>query len=162
MSARLLWIVLAVSLALNLSFVGAWGYSALIAKDSLGEALGRGGDPVAALADQLVLSPEQRDGLVALREKARERWKGQAGQGGSLRETLAASLAAPSFDRQAMEGMVSERMARRAGVVAESMAELHAYLQTLSDDQRQAFLEMAKQRGFLRSLFGRKRPGKQS
>lgn len=155
MSPRVLWIALLVSLALNLSFVGAWGYSALVATD-------RGKLGVEALAAELNLSADQKDSLLALRQAARERWQDARGAGGGLRETVVAGLSAPSFERESVEAMMSERMTRRAGLVTETMGELHAYLQTLSTEQRAAFLERAKERGFLRTLFGRPRQDKRN
>ena len=149
MSPRLLWILLAVSLALNLSFVGAWGYSALVAPQTLQ----RANSDIEGLAEHLLLSPEQRDGLVELRKGVQERWRNLSGSSGNLSQLVVGGLAAESFDRDAMQDMVAARMTARAEVVAASMADLHAYLQTLSGEQRQAFLELAKQRGFLRGLF---------
>ena len=158
MSPRLLWTLLAVSLALNLSFVGAWGYSALVAPQTVD----RASSDVEALAEHLLLSPEQRDGLVALRKGVQERWRSLSVSSGGVRDLVVTGLSSESFDRAAMEDMVTARMTARAEVVASSMADLHAYLQTLSGEQRQAFLELAKQRGFLRGLFGRSRSAKKS
>ena len=153
MSSRVLWIALLVSLALNVSFVGAWGYSALVASDRADA----GDQVVEELVESLGLNAEQRDALTALRQSARARWQSQGGGRGGLREVVVAGLAAPSFDRAAFEGRLKERMVGRADRIAQTMEGLHAYLQTLTEAHRQAFLERAKERGFLRSLFGRPR-----
>lgn len=158
MSSRLLWILLVVSLALNLSFVGAWGYSAVVASDRPAA----GDEVVEELVESLGLNAAQRAGLIALRQSARERWRSQGGGRGGLREVVVAALAAPTFDRAAIEGQLDERLAGRAGRIAQTMEGVHAYLQTLSDEQRQAFLERAKERGFLRKLFGRPRKPRQN
>ena len=155
MSSRTLRIVLLVSLALNLSFIGAWGYSALVAGDKGGQ----GG--VEALSEELGLSDAQHEALAALREAARERWRIQLGRGGN-RALVVAGLSAESYDQEAIEGQLGERMATRASLIAQTMGELHAYLQTLDDTQRQAFLERAKERRFLRNLFGRQRKDRQN
>ena len=89
-------------------------------------------------------------------EGARERWRSQLGRGGN-RALVVAGLSAESYDREAIEGQLGARMATRASLIAQTMGELHAYLQTLDESQRQAFLERAKERRFLRNLFGRQR-----
>ena len=158
MSSRLLWILLVVSLALNLSFVGAWGYSAVVASDRAAA----GDEAVEELVQSLGLNAEQRDGLIALRQSARERWRSQGGGRGGLREVVVAGLADTKFDRAEIESRLNERLSGRAGRIAQTMEGVHAYLQTLNDEQRQAFLERAKERGFLRNLFGRPRKPRQN
>ena len=153
MSSRVLWIALLVSLALNFSFIGAWGYSAFVASDRADA----GDKTVEELVESLGLNAEQRDALIALRESARERWRSQGGGRGGLREIVVAGLGAPTFDRAEIEGRLNERMSGRADRIAQTMEGVHGYLQTLNEEQRQAFLERAKERGFLRNLFGRPR-----
>ena len=50
------------------------------------------------------------------------------------------------------------RSAQRRARIVDVAQDLHAYLATLSPGQRQDFLAMARERGFLRRLFGRGRP----
>ncbi len=52
---------------------------------------------------------------------------------------------------------MAERMTRRQERILGRAEALHGYLATLDPEQRAGFLEMAKERGFLRGLFGRHR-----
>jgi hypothetical protein len=54
--------------------------------------------------------------------------------------------------------LMEARSAQRRARIVDVAQDLHAYLATLSPEQRQAFLAMARERGFLRRLFGRPRP----
>ena len=56
--------------------------------------------------------------------------------------------------------LLRQGMERRATGFEQMMVDLHGYLATLSDEQRAAFLEMAKERGFLRGLYGWRRTRK--
>lgn len=152
MKNRLLWVVLAVSLALNLSFVGVWGYSAVTANETAKEDSGF----IDEVADHLLLNDEQRSGLLALRAQAQGRWRSLTGDSGSLREAFARSLAAERFDRAQAEALVSGRFQQRAEVISAIMGDLHAFMATLSPEQRDAMLVLVERRGFLRSLFSRR------
>ena len=157
MNRRLLWIALAVSLALNLSFVGVWGYSAVTANETIDQ----GNELIDQVADHLLLSAEQRDGLIVVRRNARERWRTLSSGGNALRQAVINGLADPVYDEDAMRDVVSGRLGQRAAVIAAIMGDLHAYVATLSPDQRDAFIGLAGQRGFLRGLFGaRRKPSK--
>ena len=150
MKVRLLWVVLAVSLALNLSFVGVWGYSAVTANETAKE----GNGYIEEVADHLLLTEPQREGLMTLRRKARERWRALSGERNALRDTIVQSLATEVYDQEAVRGVVAGRLGQRAEVVSAIMGDLHAFMATLSPQQREAMLVLVERRGFLRSLFG--------
>lgn len=153
MRQRLIWVALAVSLALNLSFVGVWGYSTVTANETAEEDTAF----IDEVADKLLLDEAQRDGLATLRRKARERWRGLSGSGGALREAIVDSLAPETFDREAVRATVAGRLDQRAEVISAIMGDLHAFMAGLSPEQRDAMLVMVEHRGFLRSLFGGRR-----
>lgn len=153
MRAKLPWILLAVSLVANAVLAGAV-YT-----------LTSGADPAAKRAahvesviQRLGLSPEQRDGLLALREKARQGRKGSHEGRESRRAAFVAELGKPTFDRAGVLALMEARSAQRRARIVDVAQDLHAYLATLSPEQRQEFLAMARERGFLRRLFGRGRP----
>jgi uncharacterized membrane protein len=140
-------------LALNLFFGAGVIYSKL-------EAERRNLPPearIAELAEQLQLSESQQADLLALSERSRERRKGQRGLWKERRQNLLAELAKPELDRARLAELMRQGRDRRSSSYEELMVDLHGYLATLSDEQRAAFLEMARDRRFLRGLFGWKR-----
>jgi Spy/CpxP family protein refolding chaperone len=156
MRAKLPWILLAVSLLGNAVLAGAV-YT-----------LTREEDPAAkqaahldSVAERLNLTAEQRDGLIALRDRARARRESLSEERKQAREGRRAAfleeLAKPEFDRARIAALMEERGARRRAHFADLAAGLHAYLATLNPSQREQFLAMARERGFLRGLFGRRR-----
>lgn len=156
MKAKLPWTLFAVSLALNLFFAGGVVYSKMTAE-------GVGAEPGARLervAERLALSDDQRAGLVALRDQAKSEREARRGGWQSRREAMLAELAEPQLDRQRVRTLMREAMDERAGFIEDRLADLHGYLQTLDARQREAFLAMAGERGFLRGLFGFQRPSR--
>ena len=154
MRTKLIWILLAASVAANVFFVAGALYT-LYGEDDRRAGSGANVDSV---AERLALSPEQRDGLLALRDKAR---KGREGMREGRKQRRAAfldELGKPSFDRDRVLALMEARSAERRARIVDVVQDLHAYLATLSPEQRQEFLAMARERGFLRRLFGRPRP----
>ncbi len=153
MRAKLPWILLAVSLVANAVLAGAV-YTLTSAADPAAKRAAH----VETVIQRLALSPGQRDGLLALREKARQGRKGSRDGHESRRAAFLDELGKPTFDREAVLALMEERSAERRARIVDVAQDLHAYLATLSPEQRQAFLAMARERGFLRRLFGRGRP----
>ncbi len=153
MRAKLLWILLGVSLAANLFFAAGALY-ALYGGEHRGW---RAKVSVDDVAEQLALSPAQRDALQALRDQARNRPRHSREEREQRRTRFLAELAAPEFNRARLEALIAERMAGRQDRMLDRAEALHVYLATLDPGQRAGFLEMAKERGFLRGLFGRHR-----
>lgn len=149
MRSRSLWIVVAVSLALNLSFIGVWGYSTVTANETKDE----GNSLVDGVTEHLLLTIEQREVLMDVRRKARVRWRTLSGSSGALREAVVSGLSQESYDEAAMRDLVASRFGQRSEVIAAIMGDLHRFIGMLSPEQRQAFIELAGQRGFLRGLF---------
>ena len=154
MRIKLLWVVLAASLAANVFFVAGALYTLYGQDDWRAEP----GANVDSVAERLALSPGQRDGLLALREKARQGRKGSREGHESRRAAFLDELGKPTFDRERVLALMEARSAKRRARIVDVAQDLHAYLATLSPEQRQAFLAMARERGFLRRLLGRGRP----
>ena len=154
MRTKLIWILLAASLAANVFFVAGALYT-LYGED---DRRAGSGATVDSVAERLALSPEQRDGLLALREKARQGRKGSREGRESRRAAFIAELGKPTFDRAGVLALMEARSAERRARIVDVAQDLHAYLATLSPEQRREFLAMARERGFLRRLFGRPRP----
>jgi len=153
MRAKLPWILLAVSLVTNAVLAGA-----VYTLTSTADPAAKRAAHVESVIQRLGLSPEQRDGLLALREKARQGRKGPREGRESRRTAFVAELGKPTFDRAGVLALMEARSAQRRARIVDVAQDLHAYLATLSPGQRQDFLAMARERGFLRRLFGRPRP----
>jgi uncharacterized membrane protein len=153
MRAKLPWILLAVSLVANAVLAGA-----VYTLTSTADPAAKWAAHFDSVAERLALSPEQRDGLLALREKARQGRKGSREGRESRRAAFVDELGKPTFDREGVLALMEERSAERRARIVDVAQDLHAYLATLSPEQRQEFLAMARERGFLRRLFGRPRP----
>ncbi len=157
MRARLPWILLVASLALNLFFLAGLAYPQLF-----GRVAGTTtADPVAAVAEELKLDDAQTAALAALRQRVAERRQATGGDAGSFRALLIAELAKPEFDRLGLEERMQERRAVMGIVVLDTVEDLHGYLATLSPAQKTAFLERAKDRRFLRRLLWPRRSSNQ-
>lgn len=153
MRGKLLWALLAVSLATNVFLVGG----ALFGVYGTDHADRRPGVTVESVAKKLELSAEQRRGLADLRAMAQERRKAMRGQRGELRDSFLSTLAQPTFDRDQILALIESRSAQRRDFLVGMAEELHSYLATLTPDQRGQFFAMARERGFMRGLFGRPR-----
>ncbi len=153
MRAKLPWILLAVSLVANAVLAGA-----VYTLTSTADPAAKRAAQVESVIQRLGLSPEQRDRLLALRETARHGRKGSREGRESRRAAFLAELGKPAFDRERVLALMEARSAERRARIIDVAQDLHAYLATLSPEQRQAFLAMARERGFLRRLFGRPRP----
>ena len=153
MRGKLLWILLAVSLAANV-FLVAGAFYGLYGADTPGA---RATANIDAVTERLGLSSEQRDGLVDLRKRVKERRQAMRELRRERRGAFLDELAKPAFDRERILVLIDERADQRREFFAHMAGELHAYLATLSPEQREEFLALARERGFLRRLFGRPR-----
>ena len=157
MSNRLPWALFAVSLALNLFFLGGVGYSWM----TTGRLVESPDARLDTVAEQLALSEAEKQGLIDLRGRLREVWSATRSQNGRWRATALEVLADDEFDRAEAMRLTRERYELRGTAVVDSMQELHGYLATLSPDQRRQFVDMAQDRRFFHSLFGRSAARKQ-
>ncbi len=153
MKAKLVWILLGVSLAANLFFAAGAVYS-LYGGEHRGW---RAKVSVDAVAERLALSPAQREALQALRDQAPDTPRPSREERDERRASFLSELAEPEFDRARVQALMVERMTRRQDRILGRAEALHGYLATLDPEQRAGFLEMAQERGFLRGLFGRHR-----
>ena len=153
MKAKLVWVFLGISLAANLFFAAGVLYS-FYGGEHRGWRVKVSVDDV---AERLALSPAQRDALQALRDKAPDRSRPSREARAERRAGFLAELAKPEFDRARLQALMAARMAGRQERILGRAEALHGYLATLAPEQRAGFLEMAKERGFLRGLFGRHR-----
>jgi len=143
MRLRLPWILLAVSVVANLFFVAGVGYTRYGTGDD---------DAIAQATKQLNLSSAQQQGLLALREGVAARRETMSGPGGGLRDAMLAEIGKPTFDRERVAALVADWSAQRRTYFVDVAQDLHGYVATLTPEQRDKFLVLARDRLFLRQL----------
>ena len=92
-----------------------------------------------------------------MREGAAARRAAMIGTRGGLREALLAEIASPTFDRDRVATLVEDGSAQRQTFFVSMAQDLHAFVATLTPEQREKFLKLAQKRGFLLRLLRRKR-----
>jgi Spy/CpxP family protein refolding chaperone len=142
MRIRLLWILLAISIVANLFFAIGVGYTRYRHAD----------DTVERFTKQLDLTAAQQQGLLALREGAAARRGTTSGSGGDLRKAMLAEIGKPTFDRDRVAALVADWSVQRQEYFIGVAQDLHAYVATLTPEQRDKFLALARDRNFLRQL----------
>lgn len=147
MRSKLPWILLAVSVVANIFFAAGAVYTLY----------GHGDRTVQKVVRKLDLSPAQQQGLLALREGVAARREAMTGARGGLREAMLAEVGSPTFDRERVAALVDDWSAQRRAYFVDLAQDLHAYVATLTPEQRETFLELARDRGFLRRLLRGKR-----
>lgn len=149
MRARLPWILLAISLVLNVAIVGGLLYG------WQGDRHGRGPErAVAQLSEQLDLTADQQQQLRAMLEGVMERKRASREAPPSpQRQALVDLLAEESFAEAETQRLLDEISTERNLVWVEVSRDMHAFVSALDQEQKAAFLSMAKERGFFRDLF---------
>jgi Spy/CpxP family protein refolding chaperone len=147
MRSKLPWILLTVSVVANIFFAGGAIYTFYARGDRASE----------NVAEKLNLTPAQQQGLEALRDGVAARRETMSGAREGLRDAMLAEIGAPTFDRERVAALVEERSAQWRIYFVGMVEDLHGYVATLTPEQRETFLEMARERGFLRRLLRRKR-----
>jgi Spy/CpxP family protein refolding chaperone len=138
MRPKLLWILLIGSLLLNLFFAGGVIYSKMTAERLRGEH----GRHFESVADELDLTQAEREELSALREAAWDRREEMRREGQHLHQALIEEMGKPAFDRARVEALLSERSKLFVDFVGDTMADAHAFLDTLEPKKRQEFLSL--------------------
>ncbi len=140
MRLKLLWILLAASLLLNLFFAGGVIYSKMTAERLRDEP----GARFDFVVDDLDLSEAARARLVALRETARARRDEMRREGRHLREALFKEMAKPDFDQARIEALLQQRSVLFVTFLSGIMAETHDFLANLEPERKREFMAMMK------------------
>ncbi len=148
MKTRLPWILLLISGALNVFFIGGAVYSMVVCERLEDDPEAR----TAFVADRLDLSPEEHQALAAWRQRARERWRDMRRESGDLRALLLVELAKPELDLEKVDELMRERVEMRVPTMLATVTDLHAYLATISDEEKSEFITMAREPFFFRRL----------
>jgi uncharacterized membrane protein len=153
MKARLPWILLALSLALNVFFVGGFVWTktrASAAAAAQGEAATaaafRPAERLRAAAKELGLDPAQRAALETFVRAARQNARHLREQNQPLFDAAWAELAKANPDEAVLNRAFDEGVAHRRAYQAEMVRALREFLATLSDEQRAKALELMRRR----------------
>ena len=154
MRARLPWILLAISLVLNVAIIGGLLYG------WQGDRFKRGPDRVIAqVSEQLDLTADQEQQLRTMIDDVIERRRARHdGPSSPEREALVELLLVDDFAEAEALRLLNEMSAERNLMWVEVTRDMHGFVSTLDSEQKAAFESIAKDRGFFRKLFrgGRK------
>ncbi len=157
MVKRLPWLLLAISVALNLFVVvGLLDGEQTADRQVAPEAR------LVRISEQLSLTPEQLYEFEHFSKNLGDRWRMFREYMEPVRIALADELAKPEFDRDSYLSVLRMRQEVREEYFLQFGEELHAYIRTLEPEQQTRFVELARERGFLRRLMGgrsRAKPG---
>ena len=150
---KLPWLLLAISVALNISVIAAVLYTDYEAS--------RLEDPevrLAEVAEALSLTPEQFESFRDLQTSLQERRQMFREYMAPVRRSMTEALVADTFEREAYRAIISKRREVREEYFLQVGEEMNDFLQTLSPEQRATFKDLDKERGFLwRFMGGRSR-----
>ena len=149
MRARLPWILLAISLVLNVAIIGGLLYG------WQGDRHGHGPErAVEHLSEELDLTADQQQQLRTMLEGVMDRKRARREAPPSpQRQALVDLLAEESFAEAETQRLLDEISTERNLVWVEVSRDMHSFVSALDQEQQAAFLGMAKERGFFRDLF---------
>ena len=146
---KLPWLLLAVSLALNISVVAGFLYTE--------REVSRVADPKlrsVEVSEALSLTPEQFEAFTTLQASLQERREMFREYMAPVRRAMTEALVADGFDREAYRKAMSKRQEVREEYHLQVGEELHDFLRSLSPEQRAVFKDLAKERRFLWRFLG--------
>jgi uncharacterized membrane protein len=157
MRSKVLWFLLAASLALNVFFVAGVVYPQLVGQRHPAQWR----DPVAAATREFSLDDRQAAALEALRNRLAERRNDSRGGRDGFRSIILDALREPAFDRAALTQALDQRREGSGNMVIDMTEDLHGFLAGLTPEQKTAFLEHAvREHDFLRRLLFPPRAGR--
>lgn len=148
MTRRLVWIGLAVSLALNLLFVGgAFHARATAERVSL-----RPDERTQRFTEQLELRPQQREAYQAFRTRARERVAGMRSDMGPTFQEMRDQLGADTPDPDRLAAGLLHMADTRHAFERDMAGMTGEFLRTLDPDQMRHFLNFARRQSWQNTL----------
>lgn len=149
MSTRALGFLLAVSLAVNVFVVAGVLYTVYKEQTATASTESR----VDLVADELGLNAEQREALTLLRERAAIRRSAMKETSAPAQAAVLQQVSETDFDPERVKALIADWNAERQLYHLTFAEDLHGFLMTLTPEQRQSFLAMARERGFMRQVF---------
>ncbi len=136
------WILFALSLTLNVFFLGGY-YS----KRMWDQRLAGGGEEQGRyIVEKLSFSADQRQRFQDLRQRARERQRETVRANRPVIESLWREIEMPEPNPAQIDGYIDHLTANRQGFQREQMRDLLAFAKTLEQKQRLEFLELVRAR----------------
>jgi Spy/CpxP family protein refolding chaperone len=156
MRVKLPWILFALSLLLNLFFLAGAFHDDVFDTDR-----GQRSDvAIETIAGELGLSEAQRAALTAFRDNLvkdfNEKRAAEAGDHATRAEMLV-QLGQDTYEPERVSALLKGRYDKRIAFWVAKAGDMHAFLQTLSPEQRSQFLKMAEEPTFFKTLFGLRR-----
>jgi hypothetical protein len=148
--ASLPWILLALSLTLNVFFLGGYYYKRTLDQRLFGGTEQERGRYV---AEQLRLDGDQHQRFQEFRQRARERQRETFRANRAVIDSLWREIEKPEPDVKQLDGYIDTLTANRLAFQREQMHELVRFARTLEGKQRIEFLELVRtrlERGFPR------------
>jgi Spy/CpxP family protein refolding chaperone len=136
------WILFALSLTLNVFFLGGYYSKRLWDQRFAGgsEEQGR------YIVEKLSFSPDQRQRFNDLRQRARERQRETMRANRQVIDGLWHEIELPEPNAAQIDGYIDHLTANRQGFQREQMRDLLAFAKTLEQKQRLEFLELVRAR----------------
>ncbi len=150
MGGRLVWALLAASLALNICFIVGVLYYRSAATDPTAMAERR----LQAVAEILALDDRQLAALRALRQQVSGEQQAMRSDLEPVRAGFLEALAQTELDEAALVELLEQRGELRRPHLLAIAGSLHGFLRELTPEQRAKLLGMAEERGFLRRFLG--------
>jgi Spy/CpxP family protein refolding chaperone len=140
--ASLPWILFALSLTLNVFFLGGYYYKRVLDQRLAGNEQERS----RYIADQLNFTQDQRQHFQALRQSARERGRETFRTNRPVIDRLWREIEKPTPDATQLDGYIDRLTTNRAAFQREQMHDLLSFAQSLDENQRVQFLELVRTR----------------
>src|SRR5271154_74906 len=140
--ASLPWILFALSLTLNVFFLGGYYYKRVLDQRLAGNEQERS----RYIAEELHFTPEQREHFQEMRQESRERAREMFRANRPLIDSLWREIEKPAPDPAQLDGYVDRLTTNRAAFQREQMHDLLGFAKTLDESQRIQFLELVRTR----------------
>ena len=136
------WILFALSLTLNVFFLGGYYY-----KRTLDQRLaGNDQERTRYVAEELHFDDGTRQRFQDFRQRARERGRETFRSNRAVIDGLWREIEKPNPDQAQLDGYIEKLTASRLALQREQMHDLLSFAKTLDGPQRVAFLELVRQR----------------
>jgi len=136
------WILFALSLTLNVFFLGGYYYKRVLDQRLAGNEQERG----RYIVEQLHFTPEQRRNFQEMRQHTREHARETFRGNRPVIDGLWSEIEKPDPDTAQLDAYIDRLTAARAAVQREQMRALLAFAKTLDESQRVEFLELVRTR----------------
>ncbi len=140
--ASIPWVLFALSLTLNVFFLGGYYYKRTLEQRLMGNEQERG----RYVVEQLRFDPEQRQRFQEFRQRARERQRETTRANRSAIEGLWHEIEKPDPDSKQIDSYIDTLTSNRLAFQREQMLDLIRFAKTLEGHQRVEFLELVRAR----------------